>query len=223
MGWFTSKKKKAVDSEQTKKTAFRAAEQAIQQAEANVSRMEKEKAQLWEEARKHKQNGQKAATARALKSYRAKEVHIANLEMKRWGFQQMMEKIHLAETDQALNTALQGLSAVKIAAPEQLEATLGVLGVQMENFEEENRIWRQLYNTQMATVENAHDDTIPSEGELLAQLDDEVAADVEGSAVSVEPSQQYAGSPVEEEFSSEAEEVSGAGHNRLKKLLGDKS
>ncbi len=223
---FISKTEREKRKRLARRKAFRQAERAMDTVNTEIARMRAKRDKLWDEAKAYKRDGQKLAVQRTLKSYRAQEMHISNMEMKRWGFEQILLKMRLAETDQAFASALQGLNAVQFAPPESLESTLEEIGLKADDFEDNNNIWRTIYDSEMANAEIANGSSIPSIDELDIFLEDEVVVErselaatinqpVEQVKTNTSPSSRYEIPP------SELDQKIGAGHIRLKKLLGE--
>lgn len=221
---FKSKSEKDMEARLARRRAFRQAERASDTVNGEIAKMRSERDKLWEEAKKYKRDGQKLAVNRTLKSYRAQEVHIGNLEMKKWGFEQILTKMKLAETDQAFASALQGLNAVQFAAPESLESTLEEIGMKLDDFESGNLTWADMYNGEMAAAEMAHGDSIPSLDELDSFLEDEVVVERNEPSATAQSTGQvktHVSSGATESPQSELSEKIGSGHARLKSLLGE--
>lgn len=161
--------------------AFRGADKALQRVNTEVSRMCSERDKLWKQAKAYKMDGQTMAAKRALQSFRAQELHIANLQMKGWGFEQIMLKMKLAEIDTAFAKALGGLGKVPLTGSNMLESTLDQLGMKMDDFADTNNIWANLYTEEMSKVDADPENNIPSLDELDSFLTEEAAAEVNSS------------------------------------------
>lgn len=222
---FTSKAEKEKQARLARRKAFREAERVVDSVNTDIARMRDERDKLWDQAKVYKLNGQKMAVQRTLKSYRAQEMHISTMEMKQWGFRQILTRMRSAETDQAFAGALQGLNAIQFASPESLENTLEEIGLKLDEFGDNNAIWTSMYNKEMADAEMTHGAAIPSMDELEAFLEDEVIIErndpvgtvVHPSAGLVKTN--ITTSVVTETVRPELQEKIGAARERLNRLL----
>ncbi len=222
---FISKDKRKEQLRQQREKALRAAEEAAKSTDITITEMQAERDKLWQQAKSYKKDGQQLAVQRTLKSYRAMEAHISTIEMKRWGFEQIITRIRLAETDQAFTSALEGLVAIQTADPQSLENTFERLGMQMENVEDSNKIWKSMYDEEMNKVETTVGEELPSIAEMDSLLDDEVLVEHDKPSVIAATPKETAAEDISQMISKaeqdEFDKKIGIGQARLKKIPGE--
>jgi len=99
--FFKSKRERERVAKRKRRKAFRQGENSVQDVKDRIKRMEKEASNDWKKAKEAMQSGEKAASQRALTSYRAAQVLMTKLEQKRWVFEQYLTKMECAGTDRS--------------------------------------------------------------------------------------------------------------------------
>ena len=179
---FMSKASKARLDRKENRQAFRQAENAIDDVKDRGKTLEKEAKKHWDSAREALKSGEKAAAQRALTSYRAAQVLSMKMEQKRWVFEQYLTKMQVAQSDNQFADALGAINKVIKIDPERVADVFGeaqdVLGEQLDN----DRFWDKLYGKEMEGATGSLEDYIPGMADLNTQLEQEVAAEVGGTA-----------------------------------------
>ena len=163
--------------------AFRDAENAKQDVIARQKGLDKEAKQSWEKAREALKNGEKAAANRALIAARAAQTMAMKLEQKRWVFEQYLAKMEVAQSDNQFAEALGQINKIIRIDPERVEDVFGAAQDMLGEQIDADRFWNRMYESEMEGASGALQDHIPSIEEMAVELEQQVAADVGGSAV----------------------------------------
>lgn len=207
---FKSKAEKEKAARKQRRKAFRGAERAIDSVKDRITSMKSERDKAWGEAREYLKAGQKGAAQRCLKTVRASEVMMDQLEKKRWVFEQLTTKLELARTDQEFSGALKAINTVMEIDPEEVAENLDEVQDQLAEQTDIDKIWDKMHDKEMADVEKISD-TIPSVDQMMKNLEDEVVADVRGSELPEASTETEGGSSISEQI--------GEGRKRLNDLL----
>ena len=162
--------------------AFRDAENAKQDVIDRQKRLDKEAKDNWAKAREALKNGEKAAASRALTAARAAQVLAMKLEQKRWVFEQYLTKMEVAQSDNQFADALGQINKIIRIDPERVEDVFGTAQDMLGEQVDADRFWNKMYENEMGSASGALKDHIPTMEEMEAQLEQEVAAEVGGSA-----------------------------------------
>ncbi|MFW6106585.1 MAG: Snf7 family protein [bacterium] len=207
---FKSKAEKEKEQRKERRKAFRGAERAIDSVKDRIGSMKSERDKAWGEAREYLKAGQKGAAQRCLKTVRASEVMMDQLEKKRWVFEQLTTKLELARTDQEFSGALKAINTVMEIDPEDVAENLDEVQDQLAEQTDIDKIWDKMHDKEMTDVEKISD-TIPSVDDMMKNLEDEVVADVRGSKLTEASTETEGGSSISEQI--------GEGRKRLNDLL----
>lgn len=207
---FKSARERDKDKERKRRHAFRAAERVVDDVKDRVNKFKKESEVVWAEAREYRKAGQKAASLRALQSYRANQIMGQKLEMKRWVYEQLVTKLELAKSDEAFTNALGLIDTVVAIDPEKVDDVLSTVEDKLGEQVDVDRIWEKMYGKEMEGVKGAMEDVVPSMDELEKQLEDEAAEEIGDKTTAIKEST-GTGKSVAEKI--------GEGRARLKKLL----
>ena len=207
---FKSKKDREKELRKQRRKAFRDAENAISTVNDRVESTKADRDKAWAEARQYLKAGQKGAAQRSLQTVRANELIIDQLEKKNWVFKRLTTKLELARTDQEFSQSLAAINVVVQIDPEAVADVLDDVQDKLGEQGDVDKIWSKMYDSEMAGVEKVSD-TIPSVEEMMADLEDEVVADVRGSKVADSVSETSGGSKISEDI--------GEGRKRLNDLL----
>ena len=207
---FKSKKDREKELRKQRRKAFRDAENAISTVNDRVESTKADRDKAWAEARQYLKAGQKGAAQRSLQTVRANELIIDQLEKKNWVFKRLTTKLELARTDQEFSQSLAAINVVVQIDPEAVADVLDDVQDKLGEQGDVDKIWSKMYDSEMAGVEKVSD-TIPSVEEMMADLEDEVVADVRGSKVADSVSEASGGSKISEDI--------GEGRKRLNDLL----
>lgn len=162
--------------------AFRDAENAKQDVITRQRNLDKEAKLNWDKAREALRNGEKAAANRALIAARAAQIMAMKLEQKRWVFEQYLTKMEVAQSDNQFAEALGQINKIIRIDPESVEDVFGaaqdLLGEQVNA----DRFWNRMYESEMEGASGSLQDHIPSMEEMASELEQQVAAEVGGSA-----------------------------------------
>lgn len=180
MSLFMSKKEREREEAKKRRKAFREAEGAVDVVKERITKLKKDRDRAWTEARQYLKDGQKAAAQRNLQTVRASEVMMGKLEIKRWVFEQLLTKLELAKTDQDFTQALGAINTVVKIDPEAVADVLDEVGDKLGEQVDTEKIWEKMHGKEMEGVETQMTDTIPTTDDMMAQLTDEVAADLGG-------------------------------------------
>jgi hypothetical protein len=175
-----SKKEREREEAKKRRKAFREAEGAVDVVKERITKLKKDRDRAWTEARQYLKDGQKAAAQRNLQTVRASEVMMGKLEIKRWVFEQLLTKLELAKTDQDFTQALGAINTVVKIDPEAVADVLDEVGDKLGEQVDTEKIWEKMHGKEMEGVETQMTDTIPTTDDMMAQLTDEVAADLGG-------------------------------------------
>jgi len=207
---FKSKKDREKELRKQRRKAFRDAENAISTVNGRVESTKADRDKAWAEAREYLKAGQKGAAQRSLQSVRANELIIDQLEKKNWVFKRLTTKLELARTDQEFAQSLAAINVVVEIDPEAVADVLDDVQDKLGEQGDVDKIWSKMYDSEMAGVEEVSD-TIPSVEDMMADLEDEVVADVRGGKVADSVSETSGGSRISEDI--------GEGRKRLNDLL----
>jgi hypothetical protein len=180
MSLFMSKKEREREEAKKRRKAFREAEGAVDVVKERITKLKKDRDRAWTEARQYLKDGQKAAAQRNLQTVRASEVMMGKLEMKRWVFEQLLTKLELAKTDQDFTQALGAINTVVKIDPEAVADVLDEVQDKLGEQVDTDKIWEKMHGKEMEGAETQMTDTIPTTEDMMAQLEDEVAADLGG-------------------------------------------
>jgi cell fate (sporulation/competence/biofilm development) regulator YmcA (YheA/YmcA/DUF963 family) len=202
---FKTQKQRQQEERRERRQAFRQAENAVDNVKDRIRSMEKESKAIWGQARDAMKAGDKTTANRLLIGYRAQQVLMTKLEQKRWVFEQYITKLQAAHSDQQFADAMASLNKVIEIDPERVadvfDEAQDLLGEQVDT----DRFWDKLYEKETAGAGTALDDRIPGTEELAAQLEQEAAIEIGGTA------SEKAKSAIDERVQS--------GQDRIKKLL----
>lgn len=168
---FSSNTDRSKQNNLERRRAFRNADKVILTINTEINRLRNSQNSLWAEARTAKLNGQNMASRRALQRYRAQEGFLSSLDMKKWGFEQILSKMRLADTDQSFSEALQGLTNLTFSSPEKLENVLETINMKIEDLGDTTGTWESIGAEHLASAEG-----VLTLDELESQLEDEVVS-----------------------------------------------
>lgn len=175
---FKSKQEREREEAKKRRKAFREAESAVDVVKDRIGKLKKDRDKAWGEARQYLKDGQKGGAQRCLQTVRASELLMSKLEMKRWVFEQLLSKMELAKTDQDFAQALGAINTVVKIDPEVVANVLDEVQDKLGEQVDTDKIWEKMYGKEMEGVETQMTDVIPSTEEMMAQLQDEAAADI---------------------------------------------
>jgi hypothetical protein len=183
---FRSKKARERDERRDRRKAFRQAENALDYVKERQRSLEREADTQWTAAREATKAGEKEKTRRALTSYRGTQVMLTRIEQKRWVFEQYLNKMEMARTDQEFTAALNRVNLVTKVDPEAtadvFEASQELLGEQADS----DRFWERLYEKESGGAASKLEEHFPSMDELDKQLEEEAALEVGSGQVGAE-------------------------------------
>lgn len=207
---FKTQREREKDLVKKRRRAFREASRSVDRVKDRIKTLKQERDRAWQEARQYLKSGQRPAAQRSLQTYRASEILTANLEKKRWVFEQLITKLDLARTDQEFASAMHAINEVVNIDPEQVDDVLGEVQDRLGEQVDTDKIWADMHSKEMEGVETEMPDMIPSLAEMEAQLEDEVAAEIgEGTSAKLTGTDK----------DSKLEEAIGEGRRRLRDLL----
>lgn len=177
---FKSQKEREREQQMKRRKAFREAERAADTVKDRVTKLKKERDKAWQEARQYLKDGQKSAAQRSLQSCRASEVLMAKLETKRWVFEQLVSKLEMAKSDQDFAQALGAINTVVKIDPEAVADVLGEVEDKLGDQVDTDKIWGQMHEKEMEGAATHESDTVPTLDQMMKDLQDEVAVDIEG-------------------------------------------
>lgn len=210
---FKSKKEREREEAKVRRKAFREAESSVDNVKERISKLKAERDKSWTEARNYLKEGQKSAAQRGLQACRANEMLISKLEMKRWVFEQLLNKLELAKTDQDFTKALGAINTVVQIDPEQVGDVMDEIQDKIGEQVDTDKVWEKVYGKEMEGVETQMTDVVMSVEDMEKQLQDEVAAEL-GDTGRVQNKEQN-------DEQSELSQQIGEGRKRLKDLLGE--
>jgi len=212
---FKSKQDRDRDMAKKRRKAFREAESAVDVVKDRIKKLKGDRDKSWAEARGYLKDGQKGAAQRCLQTCRASEMLMAQLEKKRWVFEQLLSKLELAKSDQDFAQALGAINTVIQIDPEAVADVLDEVQDKLGEQVDTDKIWDKVHDKEMEGVQHQMTDVVPSITDMEKLLEDEVAADL-GSKRPVKQADRESSGP------SKAEQID-EGRKRLKDLLeGDK-
>lgn len=180
---FKSRAERERDEAKRRRIAFRSAQKAVDDVKDRIAKLENEARHSWGEARDYLRDGQKAAAMRYLQKYRNNEMLVAKLEMKRWVFEQLLNQLEIAKSDQEFAKSLKAINTVVEINPELVADILGDIQDKIGEQVDVDKIWEQMYAKEMRDTTREMHDVIPTIEEMEKQLQDEVVSDL-GGAVS---------------------------------------
>ncbi len=208
---FKSQKERERDSEKKRRMAFRRAEKSVDAVKDRLGKLKKERDKVWAEAKQYLRDGQKAASQRALQTHRASQVMMTKLERKRWVFEQLLTQLELAKTDQEFSGALSALNVVVEIDPEKVDDVLSEIETKLADQADTDKVWERVYSKEMEGVEEKMVDVVPSLDEMAKQIEDEVAAEMQGARAGTKGLEGAKDKGLEPKISE--------GRKRLKKLM----
>ena len=179
---FKSKQDREREARSKRRKAFREAENAVDAVKDRVKKLKVDRDKAWTEARAYLQDGQKGAAQRSLQTCRASEVMMAKLETKRWVFEQLLTKLEMAKTDQEFAGALGAINAVVKIDPDAVADVLGEVEDKLGDQVDTDKVWEKMHDKEMEGAATGAADRVPSLDQMLADLEDEVAADSDDAA-----------------------------------------
>ena len=203
---FKSKKEREREQERKRRKAVRNADRVVDDVKRDLSKMEREKAQAWADARQLLKEGQKAGSQRKLQTVRAMELQMVKLEKRRWTFEQVGRKLKNAAVDQQISASLGELADSIHIDPDTLAEGLASTEDKLMDLVDNDRIWEGAYEKEMEGVETTEEAMIPSFEEMEKQLIDEASVDIGGEKETTSGNK-------------ELEDKIGEGRERLKGLM----
>jgi hypothetical protein len=188
---FKSKRERDRDVARQRRKAFRSAETAVDDVKGRIDKLKKDRDKSWTQARTYLKDGQKAASQRCVQTVRADEVLMAKLEQKRWVFEQLLNKLELAQTDQDFGVALDAINQVVKIDPDAVADVLDAAHEKLGDQVDIDKIWEKEHDKEMEGIETKMTDSIPSVEDLQKQLQDEALVEMsEGSRGAKESEEQ---------------------------------
>jgi translation elongation factor EF-1beta len=179
---FKSQKEREREQQAKRRRAFREAERASDTVKDRITKLKKERDKAWTEARQYLKDGQKSAAQRCLQSCRASEVLMSKLEQKRWVFEQLLSKLEVAKSDQDLARALSAINTVVQIDPDAVADVLGAVEEKLGDQVDTDKIWEKVHEKEMEGAATHESETVPSLDQMMKDLQDEVAVEIEGEA-----------------------------------------
>jgi hypothetical protein len=203
VGFLKSKRERELEEKRAVREAFRKAERANERLLDDANRLKSERSQAWLDAKSCLSNGDKGGAQRHLQSIQAVEMHIAQIDKRRWSVDRIITKLRMSRADEEVMGAIKRLSDCMRIEPERLDAVIADVSEKFEDQQETNRIWESAHASEVAGLE-ARGDAVPSLDAMMKSLEQEVAVDVRVGT---------------ERQSKELEQEIEAGRQRLKDLL----
>ena len=172
---FKTRKEREHEQARQRRRAFREAENAVDSVTSRARKLQGERDTQWKEARQYLRDGQKASAQRCLQSCRANELMVQKLEMKKWVFEQLLTKLELAKTDQEFTKSIRAINTVVNIDPEAVADVLGEVEDKLGEQVDTDKVWEKMHATEMAGVEGAMTDMVPTVEQMFKDLEDEVA------------------------------------------------
>ncbi|MGA8497896.1 MAG: hypothetical protein WB764_20590 [Xanthobacteraceae bacterium] len=204
-GLFKSKRERDLEEKRATREAFRKAERANEKLRDDTGRLKKERDQAWLEAKARLRAGDKSGAQRNLQSIRAIELHIDQLEKRRWSVDRIITKLRLSRADEEVTVALRRISNSMSIEPERLDSVLADVTEMFDDQAEAERIWDSVHTAEVAGLETVNSG-LPAVDAMMTSLEQEVAVDVRAEA---------------ERARHDVDEGVEAGRQRLKDLLED--
>ncbi len=174
---FKSKKEIERQLERNRITAFRRAETAVDSIRSRISKLKKERDESWAAAREYSKIGQPGPARRSLDSFRAAELLIAQLEMRRWTFEKNTTLLEMAKIDNDLTQSLGAINSAVQINPETVSEVLAETDSKLSETSSTKNIWERAYNKHMEGLDETNE-IIPTVEQLEAQLSAEIAIDL---------------------------------------------
>ncbi|MBE6356388.1 MAG: hypothetical protein E7058_04660 [Lentisphaerae bacterium] len=163
-----------------------------------VLRQERDKA--WNDAREKLKQGQKAAAQRLLRSVQANDVMLQKLDRKAWVFSEYVTSLEMARTDEAFAKALGKLNVTMKINPDLIANTIEKTDMMLEDQADVEAIWDEKYGDSMNNL--ALNDTITSEADYMAMLENEAAGSIGTPNVATDSSNSEKINAIREKLSS---------------------
>lgn len=202
---FKSDEERKKEFAQRRRKAIRAAETAKDVVSDKIDKLKKERDNAWNSAKDYLRGGQKAAAARALRTVKASDVMMDNLDCKFWVFDKYVSKMEMAQVDMEFAEALRGVAAVMDFDPEAIAQIMDDTDNVLANVKDADKIWNKKYEKDI--------NSMSSEGDTIDKLMEDLVA-----AVALEVS----GGKVSSVNAGEEDSIKDAiasGHKRLKELM----
>lgn len=183
---FKSKKQREREERRDRRKAFRQAENALDDVKDRQKSLEKEASKQWEAAREATKAGEKEKVRRLLTGYRATQVMLMKLEQKRWVFEQYLQKMEVARTDQEFAAALAQVNKVTHI---DVDHVADVFATSREILDEQldaDRFWNRLHEKETGAASGQLEDHLPTMDDLERQIADEAALEVGGKPADIE-------------------------------------
>lgn len=177
---FKSKQERERDKQKERRRAFRQAAGATDTVKERITKLKKERDKAWLDARQYLKDGQKSAAQRCLQTCRASEVLMSKLETKRWVFEQLVSKLELAKSDQDFAEALRAINTVVQIDPDAVADVLGEVEDKLGDQVDTDKIWERMHGKEMEGAATHESETVPTLDQMMKDLQDEVAVDIEG-------------------------------------------
>ena len=177
---FKSDDERKKELAQRRRKAIRAAERSKDVVSDKIEELKKERDNAWNSAKDYLRSGQKAAAARALRTVKASDVMMDNLDRKRWVFGQYVTKMEMAKADMDFAESLRGVAAVMDFDPEAIAQIMDDSDIILDDVKDADKIWQKKYEKDINTLVS-EGDTIDN---MMEDLEAVVALEVSGGKFS---------------------------------------
>lgn len=179
---FKSDDERKKELAQRRRKAIRAAERSKEVVSEKIDELKKERDNAWNSAKDYLRGGQKAAAARALRTVKASDMMMANLDCKLWVFKRYVTKMEMAKADMDFAESLRGVAAVMDFDPEAIAQIMDDSDIILDDVKDADKIWQKKYEKDI-NVLVSEGDTVD---DMMAVLEAEVAAGISGVKISSE-------------------------------------
>jgi hypothetical protein len=176
-GIFKSRRERELEDKRALREAFRKAERANERLRDDANRLKSERNRAWLDAKSSLSSGDKGGAQRHLQSIQAMEVHIAQIDKRRWSVDRIISKLRMSRADEEVMGAIKRLSDCISIEPERLDGVIAEVALRFEEQRETDRIWESAHASEVAGLE-AQGEPVPSIETMMKSLEQEVAVDV---------------------------------------------
>lgn len=184
-GFFTSEEDRKRDAARRQRRAINKAEDAIDTVNSSIAELKKEEIKEWEKAKKAAAAGRKGDAILALKRFRGFEVHIYQLEKRKWVFENYLTRLKMATINDVFRDAMAELNEAIQIDVDLVTDSIDDMNEDLTDVTALDKAWEKNFEKNMNGLSVQETDIIPDIDSLFQALQGEVAINIGGGAKDV--------------------------------------
>ncbi|MBR0238328.1 MAG: Snf7 family protein [Thermoguttaceae bacterium] len=184
-GFFTSDDDRKRDEARRQRRAINKAEDAIDTVDSTIAELRKDELKEWENAKKAAAAGRKADAMLALQRFRQFEVHIYQLEKRKWVFENYLNRLKMSTINDVFRDAMEALNDAIQVDVDMVTDSIEDINDKLTDVTALDKEWEKNFQKNINGMSVQETDIIPDIDALFQAVQGEVAINIGGGAKDV--------------------------------------